>query len=95
MGTLFIVGQSYEWFHLMDEGLTAKSNVYGATFYVMTGFHGAHVIAGLAMLAVIFVRTLAGDFTRFRHVLVDAGVLYWHFVDIVWVFLFVVVYLTY
>ena len=94
MGGAFIAGQAYEWLRLMDEGLSAKSNVYGGTFFVMTGFHGAHVIAGLALLAVVFVRSLAHDFTRVRHVLVDASVLYWHFVDIVWVFLFAVLYLA-
>ena len=92
LGTIFIVGQAYEWFSLMDEGLTAESGVYGSTFYVMTGFHGAHVIAGLAMLAVVFVRAFWRDFTPTRHLFVDAGVLYWHFVDVVWVFLYVILY---
>ncbi len=95
LGVIFIAGQAYEWFHLFDEDVTAKTGAYGATFFVMTGFHGAHVIAGLAMLGVIFVRALSGDFTRTRHVMVDAGILYWHFVDVVWVFLWVVLYLSY
>ncbi len=92
MGTVFIAGQAYEWFSLMDEGLNAGSTVYGSTFYVMTGFHGAHVIAGLLMLAVVFVRAFWRDFTPSRHLFVDAGVLYWHFVDVVWVFLYVILY---
>ena len=93
LGTIFIAGQTYEWFKLMDEGLTAESGTYGSTFYVLTGFHGAHVIAGLAMLAVILVRGFWRDFTPRRHLFVDAGVLYWHFVDVVWVFLYVILYL--
>jgi cytochrome c oxidase subunit 3 len=92
LGTIFIAGQAYEWFSLMDEGLNAGSGVYGATFYIMTGFHGAHVIAGLCMLAVILVRAYWGDFTPTRHLFADAGMLYWHFVDVVWVFLYVVLY---
>ena len=92
LGTIFIAGQAWEWFQLMDEGLTAESGVYGSTFYIMTGFHGAHVIAGLAMLAVVFVRAFWRDFTPRRHLFVDASVLYWHFVDIVWVFLYAALY---
>jgi cytochrome c oxidase subunit III len=103
LGTIFIAGQAYEWLHLMDEGFTAnkaceaisecpKGGVYSSTFFVMTGFHGAHVIAGLAMLAVVLVRAFWRDFTPQRHLFVDAAVLYWHFVDIVWVFLYVLLY---
>ena len=92
LGTVFIGGQIYEWLALMDEGLTAESGVYGSTFYVITGFHGAHVIAGLAMLVVVFARALQNDFTPGRHVFADAAVLYWHFVDVIWVFVFSVIY---
>jgi cytochrome c oxidase subunit 3 len=92
LGTVFIAGQAYEWFELMHEGLTAESGVYGSTFYVLTGFHGAHVIAGLLMLIVVFVRAYWRDFTPARHVFADAAMLYWHFVDFVWVILFVILY---
>jgi cytochrome c oxidase subunit III len=92
LGSIFIGGQIYEWFTLMDEGLTAKSGVYGSTFYVITGFHGAHVIAGLAMLVLVFARATRSDFTAGRHLFADAAVLYWHFVDVVWVFVFSIVY---
>ncbi len=94
LGTLFIAGQIWEWFSLMDEGLTAESGVYGATFYIITGFHGAHVIAGLCMLFVVILRALWDDFTPTRHLFADAGVLYWHFVDVVWVFVFTILYVT-
>jgi cytochrome c oxidase subunit 3 len=94
LGIIFIAGQSYEWLHLMDEGLTAKSTVYGSTFYVLTGFHGAHVIVGLCMLVVVLVRAYWRDFTPARHVFADSAMLYWHFVDIVWVGLYVILYLT-
>jgi heme/copper-type cytochrome/quinol oxidase subunit 3 len=92
LGAFFIGGQIYEWFSLMDEGLNAKSGVYGSTFYVITGFHGAHVIAGLCMLIVVFARAIQSDFTPRRHVFADAAVLYWHFVDVVWVFVFSIIY---
>jgi cytochrome c oxidase subunit 3 len=92
LGCIFIAGQAYEWFSLMDEGLNAGSGAYGATFYVMTGFHGAHVIAGLCMLAVVLVRAYWRDFTPTRHLFADAAMLYWHFVDVVWVFLYIILY---
>ena len=94
LGTVFIGGQIYEWFALMDEGLTASSGVYGSTFYIITGFHGAHVIAGLAMLLVVIGRAFLNDFTPVRHLFADAAVLYWHFVDVVWVFVFSIVYVS-
>jgi cytochrome c oxidase subunit III len=94
LGTVFIIGQSYEWLELMDEGLTIGSTVYGSTFYIMTGFHGAHVIAGLLMLLVVFVRAYWRDFTPARHAYADAAMLYWHFVDIVWVGLYILLYLV-
>jgi cytochrome c oxidase subunit 3 len=92
LGTIFIGGQAYEWFQLMDEGLNAGSTTYGSTFYVMTGFHGAHVIAGLLMLALAWQRGYWKDFTPARHLFVDASMLYWHFVDVVWVFLYAILY---
>ena len=95
LGTIFISGQIYEWFALMDEGLNAGTSVYGSTFYVITGFHGAHVIAGLLMLGVVLLRALWNDFTPGRHLFADAAVLYWHFVDVIWVFVFSILYLSY
>jgi cytochrome c oxidase subunit 3 len=94
LGGIFIGIQAWEWLSLMDEGLTAKSGVYGSTFYALTGFHGAHVIAGLAMLIVVLVRATWRDFTPGRHLFADAAMMYWHFVDFVWVLLVIVVYWT-
>jgi cytochrome c oxidase subunit 3 len=94
LGTVFIAGQIFEWFTLMDEGLNAGSGAYGATFYTITGFHGAHVIAGLLMLGMVFLRALWKDFTPSRHRYAEAAVLYWHFVDVIWVFVFFVLYVT-
>lgn len=94
LGTIFISGQIYEWFSLFDEGLNAHSNVYGSTFFLITGFHGAHVIAGLCMLWVVLARALRNDFTPRRHLFADAAVLYWHFVDVIWVFVVFTLYVT-
>jgi cytochrome c oxidase subunit III len=95
LGGIFIGGQIYEWFHLMDEGLNAGSGTYGATFFLITGFHGSHVIVGLAMLLVVLMRATWNDFTPTRHLFADAAVLYWHFVDVIWVFVFSILYLSY
>ncbi len=92
LGTVFIAGQAYEWLALMDHGLNASSGVYGSAFYILTGFHGAHVIAGLCMLIVVFVRGYWQDFNPARHLFADAAMLYWHFVDIVWVGLYILLY---
>jgi len=94
LGTIFIAGQIYEWFNLFDEGLTAHATTYGSTFFLITGFHGAHVIAGLCMLWVVFARALRNDFTARRHLFADAVVLYWHFVDFIWIFVFSILYLS-
>ena len=95
LGGVFIGGQIYEWLNLLDEGLTAGSGTYGATFYLITGFHGSHVIVGLALLSVVLLRAIWNDFTPTRHLLADAAVLYWHFVDVIWVFVFLILYLSY
>ena len=91
---VFISGQIYEWFNLFDEGLNAKVNAYGSTFFVITGFHGAHVIVGLCMLGRLGMRALRNDFTADSHLFADAAVLYWHFVDFIWIFVFSILYLS-
>jgi cytochrome c oxidase subunit 3 len=95
LGGVFIGGQIYEWLHLMDEGLNASSGTYGATFFLITGFHGSHVIVGLLMLLVVLLRAFWGDFTPSRHLFADAAVLYWHFVDVIWIFVLSILYLSY
>ena len=94
LGTIFIGGQIYEWLTLMDEGLNAGSGSYGATFFIITGFHGSHVIAGLLMLGVVLLRATWNDFTPARHRFAEAAVLYWHFVDVIWVFVFFTLYVS-
>ena len=68
--------------------------VYGTLFYTMTGFHGAHVLGGVIGLAVILSRGIAGQFTKQHHVAVEAVHYYWHFVDVVWILLFLTIYVV-
>ncbi|MHB1007283.1 MAG: cytochrome c oxidase subunit 3 [Chloroflexota bacterium] len=90
MGLIFISGQGWEYTHA---GFTPQTNVFGSTFFGLTGFHGAHVLVGLTFLSVVLVLSLRGRFSREHHFPVEAAALYWHFVDAVWVVLFAVLYI--
>src|SRR5438874_10554068 len=93
LGSIFIGMQIVEWLRFIyNDHFTVHSSVYGATFFILTGFHGAHVIAGLCMLFVVIARAFWNDFTPTRHLFADASVLYWHFVDLVWVFVYLLLY---
>jgi len=93
LGILFLLLQGYEYYHAYtDLGLTLGAGVYGATFFMLTGFHGFHVTLGAIMLIVILGRTLKGHFTPERHFGFEAVAWYWHFVDVVWLLLFIFVY---
>jgi cytochrome c oxidase subunit III len=86
LGSLFIGGESWEWWDQIRDGFTIKTNAFGATFYTMTGFHMAHLFAGLVMLALIVAR--ARTHSSRNNGPVDAVSYYWHFVDTVWIFLY-------
>jgi cytochrome c oxidase subunit 3 len=93
LGIVFLGIQLYDYWELIShEGFSIDSGVYGTLFFTMTGFHGAHVLGGVIGLAVILSRGLAGQFTRRHHVAVEAVHYYWHFVDVVWILLFIVLY---
>ena len=93
LGSLFLTLQAYEYHHAYTElGLTMGAGAYGATFFMLTGFHGFHVTLGTIMLAVILLRSLSGHFSAERHFAFEAVAWYWHFVDVVWLILFVFVY---
>ena len=93
LGVTFLAFQAYEYHHAYTElGLTMGAGVYGATFFMLTGFHGFHVTLGAIMLAVVAGRSLAGHFDAKRHFAFEAVAWYWHFVDVVWLLLFVVIY---
>ncbi|MDP1611685.1 MAG: cytochrome c oxidase subunit 3 [Sulfuritalea sp.] len=93
LGTSFLGVQMYEYGEAYSHlNLKMTTGVYGSTFYMLTGFHGFHVTLGATMLAVILVRSIKGHFTSERHFAFEAVAWYWHFVDVVWLGLFVVVY---
>ena len=93
LGILFLVLQADEYVEAYTQlDLTLKQGVYGATFFMLTGFHGFHVTMGTIMLTVILVRCMKGHFTPQQHFGFEAVAWYWHFVDVVWLFLFVFVY---
>jgi len=93
LGILFLCFQAYEYHHAYTElGLTMGAGAYGATFFMLTGFHGFHVTLGTIMLLVILLRSLSGHFSAERHFAFEGVAWYWHFVDVVWLILFVFVY---
>ena len=93
LGMTFISGQVYEFTTFVKEGLTLKTNLFGSTFFVLTGFHGAHVTVGILMLLSLFGMSLDGRLPVERSETVELIGLYWHFVDIVWIVIFTLVYL--
>jgi cytochrome c oxidase subunit III len=93
LGCLFLYCQGIEYVHAYHElNLTLESGVYGSTFFMLTGFHGLHVTLGTIMLAIITLRCMAGHFSKDQHFGFEAVAWYWHFVDVVWLGLFVFVY---
>ena len=93
LGAIFMGFQIYEYMHAYSElGLKMTSGIYGSTFFMLTGFHGFHVTLGAIMLSVILYRVMKGHFTPEQHFGFEGAAWYWHFVDVVWLGLYVVVY---
>ncbi|HZX27910.1 MAG TPA: cytochrome c oxidase subunit 3 [Telluria sp.] len=93
LGAVFMGFQAYEYHHAYTElNLKLTSGIYGSTFFMLTGFHGFHVTMGAIMLSVVLRRVLRGDFTPERHFAFEGAAWYWHFVDVVWLGLYVIVY---
>jgi cytochrome c oxidase subunit III len=93
LGIVFLGFQAYEYFHAYHElGLKLTSGIYGSTFFMLTGFHGFHVFIGMLMLLFITLRLAKGHFTPTRHFGFEGAAWYWHFVDVVWLGLYIVVY---
>jgi heme/copper-type cytochrome/quinol oxidase subunit 3 len=90
MGVVFLSGQAYEYLH---NGFGPWDGIFGSVFYTLTGFHGAHVTFGVLFMLVVLLRGIRGDFSKTHHFAVTAVEMYWHFVDVVWVILFLVLYL--
>jgi cytochrome c oxidase subunit 3 len=93
LGVVFELGQLYEFITAFGRGLNLTANTFASAFFTMTGFHGAHVLGGLILLSIIFYRAARGQFNSRNHVGPSAVTLYWHFVDVVWLFLFGILYL--
>jgi len=95
LGSLFLGVQAYEWYHMHHEGLWFNTGgAYGSSFFVLTGFHGLHVLIGVLMIAWALIRQLGGAYTAQSHTYLILAGMYWHFVDVVWLFLYSVLYLA-
>jgi len=93
LGTIFLIGQAYEYTNLFGQHFTLQYQVFGSAFFTLTGFHGLHVTIGVIFLLICLIRALRGHFNEKKHFAVEAGEMYWHFVDLVWVVVFSTVYL--
>ena len=93
LGGLFITGQVYEFTTFYREGLSMSTNLFGSSFFVMTGFHGVHVSLGILMLLSLWGISMRGGLGQEKAEVVELTGLYWHFVDIVWIVIFTVIYL--
>ncbi len=93
LGITFVGGQVFEFTIFIQEGLTIPRNLFGTSFFVLTGFHGAHVTVGILMLLTLYGQSLAGRLPTERALRVELVGLYWHFVDVVWIVIFTIVYL--
>ena len=93
LGSLFLGFQAYEFTNFVHEGLTLQTSLFGSTFFVLTGFHGGHVFIGVLWLLTLLVRSFQGKLGRDKALQVELAGLYWHFVDVVWIVIFTVVYL--
>jgi cytochrome c oxidase subunit III len=93
LGTIFLIGTGREWHRLIfDEGLTVRTNLFGTTYYSLVGLHAFHVTVGLTVIAIVMAFTLLGSVTSEFSERLEIFSLYWHFVDVVWVVVFTVVY---
>lgn len=93
LGVAFLSGQAYEFVSLYRDGVTLSSSVFGSSFFTLTGFHGLHVLVGVVWALSTFLRGMRGAYSRHDFAGVEVFGLYWHFVDVVWIVLFTVIYL--
>ena len=92
-GTVFLMGTGHEWYGLIvDHGLWMGTNLFGSSFYTLVGFHAFHVTAGLILMTIVLVLTMTGHMHQRHEGKIDLLSWYWHFVDVVWIFVFTIVY---
>lgn len=94
LGAIFLLGQAREYMKLLDEHVNLASSTFGTSFFTLTGFHGLHVLVGLVILLIVTCLAFLGDFDVGGSTLISTVGIYWHFVDIVWAFVFFVVYVV-
>ena len=92
MGAIFLIGQAYEYYTLVSHGLTIQNSIYGSVFFITTGFHAAHVLAGVLAFVIVLIRTSKSKFTPAQATASIVVSYYWHFVDVVWIGLFITIY---
>jgi len=92
-GVGFLSIQAYEWTHMIQTGITAPASNFGGTFYMLTGYHGFHVFGGVCLLAWALLRAMKGVYGPDNSIGIEVVGLYWHFVDLVWIILFTLIYL--
>lgn len=92
LGIVFLIGQGSEYYRLINEQITLGASVFGSSFFTLTGFHGFHVFVGLILISVLLMMTVLGDFNDQRSSVIQTVGIYWHFVDIVWIVVFIVIY---
>jgi len=95
LGAVFMLGQAWEYYGLIQSNITVDSNLFAATFFTVTGFHGLHVTAGLIALSILLALAMNDSFTKDRTKVFGAVGVYWHFVDVVWIVVFLIVYMGY
>ena len=93
LGSIFLGGQIYEYTNLFAQNFTPQYQTFGSAFFTLTGFHGLHVTVGIIFLLIVLIRSLRGNFSAKSYFVVEAAEMYWHFVDLVWVFFFSTVYM--
>ncbi|MCS7277203.1 MAG: cytochrome c oxidase subunit 3, partial [Dehalococcoidia bacterium] len=93
LGISFLAGQAFEFTEFVHKGLTLSTNLFGSSFYLLTGFHGAHVSVGVLILLSLWVMAMRGRIGQHNALNVELAGLYWHFVDIVWILIFTLIYL--
>lgn len=92
LGIIFLSIQAFEWSQLLGEGVEPSTNLFGATFYTLTGFHGLHVTGGVIWVLYVAIKAFRGGYAE-NHMGIELAGLYWHFVDAVWIVLFTIIYL--
>jgi heme/copper-type cytochrome/quinol oxidase subunit 3 len=93
LGAIFLFGQGKEYLKLLNNHVSISSSLFGTSFFTLTGFHGLHVFAGLIIISIITCLTFLGDYNQNKHSTIFSSVgIYWHFVDLVWLVVFLIVY---